>query len=142
TAVKLFSADGSWGFPPVRAGRRQANSVRTAEAVLFISESSSMRKNLIFGKPIMKRQGAATVTSSYIDKHRLNKIQAVFLYLNCIRIGGLSLFKNMWPFLLGFSFSFLSNLKSLVLKSIYFLSECKSIGYDSSLRITASHFTG
>ena len=24
TAVKLFSADGSWGFPPVRAGRRLA----------------------------------------------------------------------------------------------------------------------
>ena len=22
TAVKLFSADGSWGFPPVRVGRR------------------------------------------------------------------------------------------------------------------------
>ena len=24
TEVKLFSADGSWGFPPVRVGRRQA----------------------------------------------------------------------------------------------------------------------
>ncbi len=24
TAVKLFSADGSWGFPPVRVGPRQA----------------------------------------------------------------------------------------------------------------------
>jgi hypothetical protein len=24
TVVKLFSADGSWGFPPVRVGRRQA----------------------------------------------------------------------------------------------------------------------
>ena len=24
TAVKLFSADGSWGSPPVRAGRRLA----------------------------------------------------------------------------------------------------------------------
>ena len=24
TAVKLFSADGSWGVPPVRVGRRQA----------------------------------------------------------------------------------------------------------------------
>ena len=24
TAVKLFSADGSWGFPPVRVGRCQA----------------------------------------------------------------------------------------------------------------------
>ena len=24
TAVKLFSADGSWGFPPVRVGRRWA----------------------------------------------------------------------------------------------------------------------
>jgi hypothetical protein len=23
TEVKLFSADGSWGFPPVRVGRRQ-----------------------------------------------------------------------------------------------------------------------
>ena len=25
TVVKLFSADGSWGFPPVRVGRCQAN---------------------------------------------------------------------------------------------------------------------
>lgn len=24
TEVKLLSADGSWGFPPVRVGRRQA----------------------------------------------------------------------------------------------------------------------
>jgi hypothetical protein len=24
TEVKLFSADGSWGLPPVRVGRRQA----------------------------------------------------------------------------------------------------------------------
>ena len=24
TEVKFFSADGSWGFPPVRVGRRQA----------------------------------------------------------------------------------------------------------------------
>jgi hypothetical protein len=24
TEVKLFSADGSWGFPPVRVGHRQA----------------------------------------------------------------------------------------------------------------------
>ncbi|MDF2947910.1 MAG: hypothetical protein K0S51_2589, partial [Bacillales bacterium] len=24
TEVKLFSANGSWGFPPVRVGRRQA----------------------------------------------------------------------------------------------------------------------
>ncbi len=27
TEVKLFSADGSWGFPPVRVGRRQAISL-------------------------------------------------------------------------------------------------------------------
>ena len=26
TEVKLFSADGSWGFPPVRVGRRQVKS--------------------------------------------------------------------------------------------------------------------
>ena len=25
TEVKLFCADGSWGFPPVRVGRRWAN---------------------------------------------------------------------------------------------------------------------
>ena len=25
TEVKLFSADGSWGFPPVRVGRCQAS---------------------------------------------------------------------------------------------------------------------
>ncbi|OMP68322.1 hypothetical protein, partial [Domibacillus epiphyticus] len=31
----LFSADGSWGFPPVRAGRRQANVKGTTIAVPF-----------------------------------------------------------------------------------------------------------
>ena len=25
TEVKLFSADGSWGFPPARVGRRRAH---------------------------------------------------------------------------------------------------------------------
>ena len=34
TEVKLFSADGSWGFPPVRVGRRQANE-RSAECWSF-----------------------------------------------------------------------------------------------------------
>ena len=35
TEVKLFSADGSWGFPPVRVGRRQANDERLAEMLAF-----------------------------------------------------------------------------------------------------------
>ena len=36
TAVKLFSADGSWGFPPVRVGRRQANEKISYCAGLFL----------------------------------------------------------------------------------------------------------
>ena len=35
TEVKLFSADGSWGSPPVRVGRRQANDERLAEMLGF-----------------------------------------------------------------------------------------------------------
>ena len=35
TEVKLFSADGSWGIPPVRVGRRQANE-RPAECWSFL----------------------------------------------------------------------------------------------------------
>ena len=35
TEVKLFSADGSWGFPPVRVGRRQAISKISHPAGLF-----------------------------------------------------------------------------------------------------------
>ena len=34
TEVKLFSADGSWGSPPVRVGRRQAMR-RSAEKLVF-----------------------------------------------------------------------------------------------------------
>ena len=36
TAVKLFSADGSWGFPPVRVGRRQAIKKDQPSAGLFL----------------------------------------------------------------------------------------------------------
>ena len=36
TAVKLFSADGSWGFPPVRVGRRQAILFNKCTNVPFI----------------------------------------------------------------------------------------------------------
>src|SRR6185437_3709919 len=35
TAVKLFSADGSWGIPPARAGHCQAN-------ILYLFRSSSV----------------------------------------------------------------------------------------------------
>ncbi len=35
TEVKLFSADGSWGSPPVRVGRRQAQDERLAEMLVF-----------------------------------------------------------------------------------------------------------
>ena len=36
TEVKLFSADGSWGFPPVRVGRCQARRRSADEAGLFL----------------------------------------------------------------------------------------------------------
>ena len=37
TAVKLFSADGSWGVAPARVGRRQAYTKRTGDhPVLFV----------------------------------------------------------------------------------------------------------
>ncbi|MDQ0414942.1 hypothetical protein J2S25_003154, partial [Mesobacillus stamsii] len=36
TEVKLLSADGSWGFPPVRVGRRRANERTANIAVLFL----------------------------------------------------------------------------------------------------------
>ena len=36
TEVKLFSADGSWGFPPVRVGRRFAKSKTTEISVVFL----------------------------------------------------------------------------------------------------------
>ncbi len=35
TEVKLFSADGSWGFPPVRVGRRQAD----INSTMFVYEA-------------------------------------------------------------------------------------------------------
>jgi hypothetical protein len=39
TEVKLFSADGSWGFPPVRVGRCQARKKRNSrDAVPFFME--------------------------------------------------------------------------------------------------------
>ena len=45
TEVKLFSADGSWGFPPVRVGRRQAKDERLAEMLVFFC---SIRKSIKF----------------------------------------------------------------------------------------------
>ena len=36
TEVKLFSADGSWGFPPVRVGRCQASPNRGYYFALFL----------------------------------------------------------------------------------------------------------
>ena len=35
TEVKLFSADGSWGIPPVRVGRCQAYKERSAKELIF-----------------------------------------------------------------------------------------------------------
>jgi hypothetical protein len=35
TEVKLFSADGSWGFPPVRVGRCQAKAIYKKELTSF-----------------------------------------------------------------------------------------------------------
>ncbi|MFS0878099.1 hypothetical protein, partial [Solibacillus isronensis] len=36
TEVKLFSADGSWGLPPVRVGRRFAHVKPTEKSVGFL----------------------------------------------------------------------------------------------------------
>ena len=36
TEVKLFSADGSWGLPPVRVGRRFAQRKPTEKSVGFL----------------------------------------------------------------------------------------------------------
>jgi hypothetical protein len=47
TAVKLFSADGSWGFPPVRVGRRQAISKISHPAGLFLCITFIMKRNQI-----------------------------------------------------------------------------------------------
>ena len=35
TEVKLFSADGSWGFPPVRVGHCQAKKVALSRGYFF-----------------------------------------------------------------------------------------------------------
>ena len=36
TEVKLFSADGSWGFPPVRVGRCQAKPLLELLGFIFV----------------------------------------------------------------------------------------------------------
>ena len=45
TEVKLFSADGSWGFPPVRVGRRQANERSAVLAGLFLYPGSGWMRD-------------------------------------------------------------------------------------------------
>ncbi|MCP3764901.1 hypothetical protein NLX67_21530, partial [Domibacillus sp. A3M-37] len=48
TAVKLFSADGSWGFPPVRAGRRLAQqdnlNIQVVFFVVIFSEQDKIKQ--------------------------------------------------------------------------------------------------
>ena len=62
TEVKLFSADGSWGFPPVRVGRCQARRRSAEELVFFLclfklvtegrsTEASSGRAQIILKMP-------------------------------------------------------------------------------------------
>ena len=48
TAVKLFSADGSWGFPPVRVGRRQAISKDPPFGWSFFVFIRSRKKMAVF----------------------------------------------------------------------------------------------
>ena len=48
TEVKLFSADGSWGFPPVRVGRCQAiHSFRSSSVV----ELSAVNRSVVGSNP-------------------------------------------------------------------------------------------
>ncbi len=49
TEVKLFSADGSWGSPPVRVGRRQA-SERPANCWSFFIMLHLCRLNKLSGR--------------------------------------------------------------------------------------------
>ena len=48
TEVKLFSADGSWGFPPVRVGRRQANLLFRSSSVV---EQSAVNRSVVGSNP-------------------------------------------------------------------------------------------
>ena len=46
TEVKLFSADGSWGFPPVRVGRRRVKSGKISrDTGLFFVKKKVEEKN-------------------------------------------------------------------------------------------------
>ena len=47
TEVKLFSADGSWGFPPVRVGRCQAILFRSSSVV----EHSAVNRAVVGSNP-------------------------------------------------------------------------------------------
>ncbi len=48
TAVKLFSADGSWGIAPVRVGRRQAHNVFHSSSVV---EQSAVNRSVVGSNP-------------------------------------------------------------------------------------------
>ncbi len=54
TEVKLFSADGSWGLPPVRVGRCQAPGKRAAiiVAVLFLYMRKNFSESFYINLPI------------------------------------------------------------------------------------------
>ncbi len=58
TEVKLFSADGSWGFPPVRVGRCQAEHFKLrvlGNIILFRSSSvvehSAVNRTVVGSSP-------------------------------------------------------------------------------------------
>ena len=48
TEVKLFSADGSWGFPPVRVGRCQVKEERSVEILVFLFVIFSRQTHYMF----------------------------------------------------------------------------------------------
>ena len=50
TEVKLLSADGSWGFPPVRVGRCQAVSYHYS-AVAQLVEHSAVNRTVVGSSP-------------------------------------------------------------------------------------------
>ena len=59
TEVKLFSADGSWGFPPVRVGRRWSVSPKEDTYCMFlilfrsssVVEQSAVNRSVVGSSP-------------------------------------------------------------------------------------------
>ncbi len=64
TEVKLFSADGSWGLPPVRVGRRQA-------VYIIAGWSSSVARRA--HNPKVAGSNPAPATKSNFHTKKINK---------------------------------------------------------------------